>query len=322
MIVDCGIYCDGRRLPGAGLDGLGQVAARPGTYAWVGLRMPPEAEVAEVGARLGWDDVAYGELVSPHDRPVLTIDGDQVHLVLRTAAYLKTQHRVQLGELSVVANRSGVVSLRFGHAAPLGGLRHRLEQDPERLALGPGAVLAAIVAEVVDGYPPVVDGFEADAVEVEREVFADRPRQPVKHLYQLKRDVRALVLAIGSLQDPLARLVRWASSREPEEVVGDLQEAREQLDRIVRRAESLSNLLDAALDAMLAQIGLQQNDDMRKISAWVAVAAGPTLIAGIYGMNFESQPELRWHLGYPFALSLMLVMALTLLRSFRRSGWL
>ncbi|MEZ5411479.1 MAG: magnesium and cobalt transport protein CorA [Acidimicrobiales bacterium] len=322
MIVDCGVYCDGRRLPGAGLDGLGQVATRSGTYAWVGLRMPPEAEVAEVGARLGWDDVAYDELVSPHARPVLTIDGDQVQLVLRTAAYLKTQRRVQLGELSVVANRSGVVSLRFGHATPLGGLRQRLEQDPERLALGPGAVLAAIVAEVVDGYPPVVDGFEADALEVEREVFADRPRQPVKHLYQLKRDVRALVLAIGALQDPLARLVRWASSREPEEVVGDLQEAREQLDRIVRRAESLSNLLDAALDAMLAQISLQQNDDMRKISAWVAVAAGPTLIAGIYGMNFETQPELRWHLGYPFALTLMLVLALALLRSFRRSGWL
>ena len=103
---------------------------------------------------------------------------------------------------------------------------------------------------------------------------------------------------------------------------GDLQESREQLDRIVRRAESLSNLLDAALDAMLAQIGLQQNDDMRKISAWVAVAAGPTLIAGIYGMNFETQPELRWHLGYPFALTLMLLLALTLVRSFRRSGWL
>ena len=322
MIVDCAVYHQGRRLPADGLDGLAGVGARPGAFAWVGLRMPPEAEVAEVGRRLGWDDVPYDELVSPHDRPVLTIDGEQVHLVLRTTAYLRTQHRVQLGELSVVANRSGVVSLRFGHAAPLGGLRHRLEQDPDQLALGPGVVLAAIVAEVIDGYPPVVDGFEADVVEVEREVFSERPRQPVKHLYQLKRDVRALVLAIGALQDPLARLVRWAAGRESEEVVGDLQESREQLDRIVRRAESLSNLLDAALDAMLAQIGLQQNDDMRKISAWVAVAAGPTLIAGIYGMNFEAQPELGWRFGYPFALLLMVTLSLALLRSFRRSGWL
>lgn len=322
MIVDCGVYHKGRRLPSEGLDGLTLVTAKPGAYAWVGLRMPPEAEVAEVGRRLGWDDVSYDEIVSPHDRPVLTIDGEQIHLVLRTAAYIKAERRAQLGELSVVANPKGVVSLRFGHAAPLGGLRRRLEQDPERLALGPGAVLAAIVVEVIGGYQPVVDRFEADAVEVELEVFSDRPRQPVKRLYQLKRHVRALVLAIGSLQDPLARLVRWAATREPEEVVGDLQEAQEQLDRIVRRAESLSDLLDAALDAMLAQIGLQQNDDMRKISAWVAVAAGPTLIAGIYGMNFESQPELRWRFGYPLALLLMLVLALALLRSFRRSGWL
>ncbi len=134
--------------------------------------------------------------------------------------------------------------------------------------------------------------------------------------------MRTLLLAIGSLSDPLARLIRFSSTRFHEDVVATLQEAAEQLDRTVARADSLSNLLDAALDATLAQISVQQNDDMRKISAWVAIAAGPTLIAGIYGMNFDVLPELHWKYGYAFALGLMALLSGSLFRAFRRSNWL
>ena len=183
------------------------------------------------------------------------------------------------------------------------------------------AVLAAIVGRVIDDYSPALDGFEMDALEVERDVFSDTRAQPVRRLYKLKRQVRDLLVAIDSLQDPLNRLMRVVGPHLPEEVLADLSEAADQLDRTVVRTQSLSGLLDAALTASLAQISVQQNEDMRKISAWVAMAAVPTLVAGIYGMNFDTFPELHWRFGYPLVLVGMGVIVLLLYRSFKRSGW-
>ncbi len=242
--------------------------------------------------------------------------------MLRTAKYLESSDAVQLGELSVILAPYGVVTARFGHATPLGDLRHRLEDDPDWLRLGPSAVLASILGEVIDDYRPALDGFERDAVEVERDVFSDSARRPARRLYRLKRELRIMLLAIGSLQEPLGRLIRVAEDRFPEPVLRRIQEASEQLERTISRAESLSNLLDAALGATLAQISVQQNDDMRRISAWVAMAAGPTLIAGVYGMNFDAQPELHWRYGYPLVLGAMLLLSAALFRAFRRAGWL
>ena len=163
------------------------------------------------------------------------------------------------------------------------------------------AVLAAVVGRVIDDYGPALDGFENDVIQVETDVFTETHRQPVERLYRLKREVRRLLVAIDALQDPLNRLIRALGRTLPRGVVADLNEAADQLDRAVTRANSLSGLLDAALTASLTQITVRQNDDMRKISAWVAMAVVPTMIAGIYGMNFDTMPELRWDLGYPLA---------------------
>jgi magnesium transporter len=182
--------------------------------------------------------------------------------------------------------------------------------------------LAAVVNVVVDGYGPALDGFENDVVEVERDVFSDDNFQPVQRLYKLKREVRRMLVAIDSLDDPLARLVRVRGSQMEPAVLHDLSEAADQLDRAVTRAHSLSGLLDAALTASLTQISVRQNDDMRKISAWVAMAAVPTMVAGIYGMNFEHMPELGWVGGYPLVLSLTALAVVLLYRQFKRSGWL
>lgn len=180
-------------------------------------------------------------------------------------------------------------------------------------------VLAAVVTHVIENYRPALDAFEHEAIEVEREVFsADRPRRP-KRLLELKRQVRDLYLAIEPLHEPMARLGRRVAATD---VRRDLEEAGDILASMVQRIHSLSGLLDAAFDANLAQIGLQQNEDMRRISAWVAMAAVPTLLAGIYGMNFDAMPELRWLWGYPFAIGLMATIALLMYRGFKRSGWL
>jgi magnesium transporter len=183
-------------------------------------------------------------------------------------------------------------------------------------------VLASIVGLVIADYNPAIDGFEKDAVEVERDVFSETRSQPVRRLYALKRQVRDLLVAIDSFQDPLNRLIRQLGPRLSESVVADLHEAADQLDRTVTRSQSLSNLLDAALTASLAQVSVQQNEDMRKISAWVAIAAVPTMVAGIYGMNFESFPELHWRFGYPSVLGAMALIVALMYRGFRKSGWL
>jgi magnesium transporter len=323
VIIDCATYVDGVRQPGPPTLAVLKPAS-PGlsSFTWLGLRMPDDAELRDVADAFEWPDFPADEVLAPHARPVLTVDADTVRLVLRTARYDDRQEQVSLGELTLVVNSTVVVSIRYGLASPLSQLRQELERAPDRLAPGPFAVLAAIVSRVIDDYGPALDGFENDVIEVEHDVFSDNRRQPVRRIYQLKRQVRELLVAIESLPDPLARLLRSCATRIPAEVLPDLYVASEQLERAIRRARSLSDLIDAALDAALAQISVHQNNDMRKISAWVAIAAGPTMIAGVYGMNFEHLPELRWRLGYPMVLTVMVGLMVGLFRGFRRSGWL
>lgn len=289
---------------------------------WIGLRMPTPGELQPICDALDLDDVPVKSILAPHTRPVLEIEGATVQMVLRTARYDDPQELIVLGEMTLLIGAKAVVSIRHGQASPLAELRARLETDPDRLNDGPGAVAAAIIGRVIDDYGPALDGFENDAVEAEREVFSTSRIQPVQRLYQLKREVRELLMAINSLQDPLARLVRHIGPSLPTEVQTDLSEAEDQLGRAVTRAQSLSSLLDAALTASLAQISVQQNEDMRKISAWVAIAAVPTMVAGIYGMNFEHMPELDQPAAYPVVVGGMVVVALVMFRAFKRSGWL
>jgi magnesium transporter len=291
-------------------------------FVWLGLRMPDQAELQQGMDSLGITGVSASDVLTPHARPVLTVEGPVVQLVLRTAAYEDRNETIALGEMTLLVGPRSVLTIRHGQASELSSARAALEADPDRLRLGPAAVVAAVVNVVIDGYGPALDGFENDVIEVERDVFSDSNRQPVQRLYKLKREVRRMIVAIDSLDDPLARLIRVRGSHMPAPILHDLNEASDQLDRAVTRAHSLSGLLDAALTASLTQISVRQNDDMRKISAWVAMAAIPTVVAAIYGMNFENMPELEWAAGYPLVLSLTAIAVALLYRQFKKSGWL
>jgi magnesium transporter len=323
VIVDCAAYEHGKRVTGRLLvSEIAEWIDKPDTFVWLGLRIPTVEELAEGFQQCGVEDLEVDEVLAPHERPVFALDGEQTTLVLRTAHYNTALAEVKLGELSVIVGSSYVISVRHGQASPLSTTRKELEREPEVLAMGPAAVLAAIVTTVVEDYRPVLDAFERATVEVEKDVFAEGRRRPVKRLYELKRQVRELSVAIEALDEPLDRLIRRRRVYWPSDVIGDLEEAADLLDRGVSRATSLSDLLNSALDASLAQISVQQNEDMRKISAWVAIAAVPTMIAGIYGMNFENLPELSWDLGYPGVLLLMAAICGFMYRRFRKSGWL
>lgn len=346
MIIDCAAYIDGRRV-GVDTDALsagqrvriaaaeagqtealakavGELAVPEGAdgFVWLGLSVPAEDELGKMAEALELSGVRPNEVLAPHTRPVLTIDGPTMQLVLRTARYQDSNETIALGEMTILVGPRAVVTIRHGRASQLSTVRASLEADPDRLRLGPMAVVAAVVGHVIEDYGPALDGFEADAVEVEREVFSESRRHPVERLFKLKREVRRVHVAIDALQDPLARLIRVHGDRMPAEVLADLNEAADQLARVVNRTHSLSELLDSALTASLTQISIRQNDDMRKISAWVAMAAVPTMIAGLYGMNFEHMPELDWPVGYPLVLTVMAVVVAVLYRQFKRSGWL
>ncbi len=320
--IDCAAYVDGQRRE-FDPDTMTIDDETVGNgFVWLGLQIPDESELQRSMDALGIAGVSAADVLMPHARPVLTVEGRVVQIVLRTATYDDQAETIALGEMTVLTNDRAVISIRHGEAGQLSSARAALEADPERLRLGPSAVVAAVVNVVIDGYGPELDGFENDAIEVEREVFSDINRQPVQRLYQLKREVRRMLVAIDALQDPLNRLIRVRGASMPPSVFADLNEAADQLDRAVTRAHSLSGLLDAALTASLTQISVRQNNDMRKISAWVAMAAVPTMVAGIYGMNFDTMPELEWQFGYPMVLGLTGGAVALMYRQFKKSGWL
>ncbi len=341
VIIDCAAYIDGKRVEvdrdAMSLQHLLPPSMRedeiddddvsppwdaPDGFVWLGLRMPNVGELETWCSTLQLDEVNPGEILTPHARPVLTVNGTTVQLVLRTIRYDDKDELATLGEMTLLVRPHSIVTIRHGRASALSETRAALERDPDRMRLGSTAVMVAVIGHVIDDYGPALDGFETDAVQVEGDVFSDTHRQPVQRLYRLKRELRRMFVAMDALQDPLDRLIRVLEPHLTREVLADLHENSDQLRRAVTRARSLSDLLDAALTASLTQISVQQNDDMRKISAWVAMAAVPTMIAGIYGMNFDTMPELRSELGYPLVLVFMGVVVGLLYRQFKRSGWL
>jgi magnesium transporter len=323
MIVDCAAYADGRRVSDRlDYDEVSEWLAKPGVFVWLGLRMPDRDEMARVAQLFGLDDLDVDAAVAPHRRPVLDRVGDATWLVLRTAQYHDKLEQLLLGELCVLFNPRFVITVRYGQATPLNGVRRELESDPDLLRWGVPAVLTKIVERVVDDYGPALDGFESDVLEVEDEVFSESRHRPTKRLYRLKREILELQIVTDALHDPLERALRTNPMVQEPAVHSELAIVVDQLARIVTRARTLADLVTTAIDANMTQVSLQQNNDMRKISAWVAIAAVPTMVAGVYGMNFEHMPELRWTFGYPLVLVLMTLTCALLYRAFRRSGWL
>jgi magnesium transporter len=323
MIVDCAAYREGRRVSDSlSLDEVPAWLGKPDTFVWLGLRMPDRVEMARVAEVFGLHDLDVDAAVSPHQRPVLDVLDGGTWMVLRTAQYHDKLEQLLLGELCVLFCASFVVTVRYGQASPLHDVRRELEADPDFLRHGVPAVLARIVERVVDDYAPALDGFEGDVLEVEVDVFSDSRYRPTKRLYRLKREILELLIVTDALHDPLERALRANPLLQEPEVHEQLVLTVDQLSRIVTRTHTLSDLIATAIAANMTQVSLQQNEDMRKISAWVAIAAVPTMIAGVYGMNFEHMPELDSPIGYPLVIVLMVTVCSLMYRAFRRSGWL
>ncbi|WP_427007265.1 magnesium and cobalt transport protein CorA [Pseudarthrobacter sp. H2] len=336
-IVDNAVYVDGRRTADPeGLEETFFILRQRQGMAWIGLYRPDAEELRSVAEEFDLSHLAVEDALAGHQRAKLEHYGETLFLVLRPARYLDDLEKVEFGEIHVFAGADFVVTVRRAESPDLARVRRRMESQPEFLALGPAAVLYAIVDQVVDEYEPVAAGLENDVDEIEDDLFAADPGVS-RRIYELSRQVIMFQRATA----PLAALLQALMVGSPDLQPGpELQDHfRDVLDHVLRlndRITAFRALLQNALAVNAALVAQRQNDEMRlltessiaqneqvkRISSWAAILFAPTLIASIYGMNFRAMPELEWFFGYPMALGLMVAMGLVLYWTFRHNKWI
>jgi magnesium transporter len=315
------LYENGVRRPGeVDLDQAYESCRSPECFAWIGLHAPTETEFESVRREFDLHELAVEDAAKGHQRPKLELYDDTLFLVLKTAHYMDERDEVELGEILVFVGEGFIITVRHGETA-LHDVRLRLERRADLLRHGPVAALHAIVDRVVDDYAPVIAGLDHDIREVEGQVFSEAGGNPAERIYKLKREVLELYGAVAPLVEPIERLER-GDGLVPEDLRPYFRDVKDHLIRSLREIEGFRELLTSVLSANLTRVSVRQNEDVRKISAWAAIIAVPTLITGVYGMNFEHMPELGWTVGYPLALSVMVLVCLLLYRNFKRAGWL
>jgi magnesium transporter len=333
-MVDCGVYVDGTRLPGkythaAALSKVHELEAKgQDAFVWIGLHEPDQHQMQAVADVFCLHELAVEDAVCAHQRPKLERYDKTLFLVLKTVNYVEhesvalAREIVETGEIMIFVGPDFVVTVRHGEHSGLAGVRRRLDASPGVLKFGPYAVMHAIADHVVDSYLDITDLIETDIDAIEEDVFSPLTRTDIEAIYLLKREVVELRRAVSPLTLALQRLGTDHNdlvSMEVRRYLRDVLDHNVQAaDRIAAYDEMLSSLVQAAV----GKVAMQQNVDMRKISAWVAIAAVPTAIAGIYGMNFDHMPELHQVWGYPVVLLVMATICTLLYRTFRRNHWL
>jgi magnesium transporter len=321
--MDQAVYRHGHRMPCTDLsEELAAVRQDGHGWIWIGLKDPTDSEFDLVKDELQLHPLAVEDAVTGHQRPKLEIYDASLFVVLKPLRYIDATSDIETGEVMVFLGDRFVVTVRRGEAGPLAAVRQLIEHDPVRLNLGPVAVLHGVMDAVVDNYDVIDRDIQEDLEGLEAGVFADERRSDAQEIYGLKREVLEFRRAALPLIEPARRLSEDDIPHVPDTAKPFFRDVADHLLRSVDHIESYDRLLSDILSAHLAQVSVRQNDDMRKISAWVAIAAVPTAIAGIYGMNFHHFPELDWKYGYPFTLAAMALICSVLFRAFKRSGWL
>ncbi|WP_310963500.1 magnesium/cobalt transporter CorA [Nocardioides terrisoli] len=326
MIVDNALYRQGRRVDSGlsteDLAGVRAQAVEADDFVWVGLFEPTEAELEAVADLYDLHPLAVEDALRAHQRPKLERYDESIFLTVKTLWYVDADDQVETGEVNIFVGPRFVITVRHGEGSALHEARVTLERTENVLAHGPSAVIYAVCDTIVDRYEDVAASLVEDVDEVEASVFSTDRTKDAERIYVLKRELAEMRRAVMPLRDPINRFIS-GTVRGVDPAAGPyFRDVGDHLARVADTIESLDSLLSSAFDAHIAQISIQQNDDMRKISAAVGLVAGPTLIAGIYGMNFDRMPELHWPLGYAYALILMATSSLTVWIICKRAGWL
>ncbi|GAA4244095.1 magnesium and cobalt transport protein CorA [Dactylosporangium darangshiense] len=335
-IVDCALYIDGVRQPGERhyAEAL-HAARRHRGFVWIGLKEPQAAEMSAIAETFELHELAVEDAVQSRQRPKVERYGEMIFLTMRTARYVEhdeltdTSEVVETGDVLMFIGEHFIITVRHGDATRLAPVRSGLERRPEVLERGPWAVAYAVADSVVDALVEVATEIEEDIAAVEDQVFAPqrgrggkRGADRIQRIYQLKRELMEFKRAVLPLQRPVSALVSGQLSEVPDEIRRYFRDVGDNLARAIEQVLYLDDVINSVLAARLAQTSVEQNNDMRKIAAWAAIAALVTSIAGIYGMNFDFMPETHWVFGYPGVMTLMVGGSAALFWGFRKSGWL
>jgi magnesium transporter len=322
VIVDCAVYEEGSRRDGAlTLEQAGKAARGGAAFVWLGVLEPSAEEFESIAREFDLHELAVEDAIKAHQRPKVELYGDTLFVVVKTARYVDSEEVIEIGELMIFVHPGFIVTVRHGEGE-LGPVRERIERRPDLLRHGTGMALYSILDHVVDGYEVAAQGVDVDIQQVERQVFSEDRDNPAERIYKLEREVLDFHGAVAPLSTAVDELTRGDFAVVPDELDEYFRDVHDHLRRVNGQIAGFRDLLGTALHANLTQVSVRQNEDMRKISAWVAILAVPTMVAGIYGMNFTHMPELEWRFGYPAVLLLILVICTILHRRFKRAGWL
>lgn len=322
-IVDCAAYVGGQRVADLGIDQIRAALTRDDQFVWLGLYDPNQAMLRRVQEQFGLHDLAIEDAYNAHQRPKVELYQDSLFVVLRTAHLNPSTHDLEFGETHVFVGRNFIVTVRHGSLQSHVGVRQRCESTPHVLAKGPGYVLYSLMDFVVDQYLPIVQQLEEDVQALEEVVLGDPSNtDATAQTYRLKREALALRRAVSPLVEVCNRLMRFDLPLIPEDTRPYFRDVYDHVLRLNEAIDAQRELLTTALEAHLSLMSVAQNEHMKRITAWAAMIAVPTMIAGIYGMNFSHMPELAWEYGYYLSLSVMVLACVGLYVGFRRSGWL
>jgi magnesium transporter len=321
-VINCAAYADGKRVADLPLSDVRSALLRDDRFVWIGLYEPREDVLRLVQREFGLHDLAIEDALTAHQRPKLEQYDGSLFVVLRTAQHGAEGH-LEMGETHVFVGANYLISVRHGSLKSHVGLRSRCEAVPHFLNKGPGFVLYALMDFVVDQYLPIVETLEERLEDLEEEIFGGTfNRETTARIYQLKRDLLVLKRAVSPLVDVCNRLMRFDIHLIPEDTRPYFRDVYDHVVRINEMIDSLRELLTTALEANLSLLSVSQSEHAKRLTAWAAIIAVPTMIAGVYGMNFDTMPELHWRFGYPLVMALMIGACVSLFVGFRRSGWL
>jgi magnesium transporter len=321
MLINSVAYQDGRKLGNVPKEAISEYVNRPGCFVWVAIKDPTEEELEEMAQEFGLHPLAVEDARRGHQRPKIEEYGDIVFAVVQIPELRDGE--IEIGEVDIFVGRNFVLSVRHRSEFGFQGVRDRAEREPELLRKGAGFVFYALIDNVVDRYFPIVDALEVELETIEERIFQEEsPRANVKALYTLKHKLMVMRHAVEPLIEVVHKLY---GGRVPQVCIGVQEYFRDIYDHLLRVSQQLDGLRDMVITAMsvnLSMITLQEGEVTKRLAAYAALVAVPTMIAGIYGMNFKNMPELHWAFGYPFALFLMFAIDAYLWRRFRKTGWL
>ncbi len=320
-VVNCAAYCEGRRVANIGIEDIGEVLKQPDKFVWIGLHEPGPEMLATLQKEFGLHDLAIEDAHRAHQRPKIEAYGETLFIVLRTIQMVNKQ--IELGETHFFVGHNFIITVRHGSSLAYTEVRARCESTPQLLQKGPGFSLYAVMDAIVDQYFPVIDALAEELENLEEKIFDENfRRETTAQIYHLKHQLLDVKRSVSPLIDICNRLMRFDLKLIEEETRHYFRDVYDHAIRINEMVDNSRDLLSTALEANLSLISISQNEVSKKFAGWAAIIGIPTMVAGVYGMNFENMPELKWPLGYPLVMIITFGSCVALYFRFRRSGWL